>query len=175
MPLAQGKVSSGAAIPIASPEGLASSAVNARGTRQMKRHFSQMEPSLLDRTNPATKIIGGQMISQGVKKLNPPRRRAITMMEANASIPIKASSMTTSSEKLASVSLTRMWHFSPAICSVTIDMDELTLPGRVRWRAAQPGPCSGTPDTRPRERNRRRCLRRPGCGLGHPGRPWNES
>jgi hypothetical protein len=57
-----------------------------------------MTPSLRDLSKPATSIVIGQAISQGVKKLNPPKRRAATTTQAKASIPIKASTMMMSSE-----------------------------------------------------------------------------
>jgi hypothetical protein len=57
-----------------------------------------MTPSLRDLSKPATSIMSGQAISQGAKKLNPPRRRAVKTMQAKASIPIKASTMMMSSE-----------------------------------------------------------------------------
>ena len=61
----------------------------------MTTHFSQMAPLLRDRSKPAINIMTGQAISHGVKKLNPPRRRAIPAIDADASIPIKASTKMT--------------------------------------------------------------------------------
>jgi hypothetical protein len=64
----------------------------------MTTHFTQMAPLLRDRSKPAINMMTGQAMSHGVKKLNPPRNRAIPAINANASIPIKASIRMTSNE-----------------------------------------------------------------------------
>jgi hypothetical protein len=97
-PMAHGGINKRALTPSIVARGLPSSATMISDGRLITSPFNSGLPSLLARTSPAMSSIGGVTIIHGVKKLNPPRKRAVTKIRPTAGRPVNASNNASSDE-----------------------------------------------------------------------------